>query len=282
MTSAAVSTAGILAGNGSAIVHALVYHRPVPQVAPASFADLLDSEQADDGSIQDWQLSLRKLLAHRDDHVHDVWSSFSTWRRTYVAERVVGDVATVRSFLAWADKVTDVTALHALNLPKVSIEAKLAPKVAWQAHEAEKVCRQRGENGLGVTVPQHAGLVRGFVVGDDAVLLLSDRGATISAVRDGLLVVDPALDSPPSMLVHGWVVDGHGVTAISDEGPVQLGNSRAGRLLAQVAPGVAQASVSPAPLSSVFNGLFVALRESATTAASDHVPLHFRTGPAAL
>ena len=102
----------------------------------------LNQLRADDGSVQDWQLSLRKLLAHREDHVHDVWSSFATWRRTYVAERVVADVATVRSFLAWADKVADVTALHALNLPKVSIEAKIAPKVAWQVHE-EKVCRLR-------------------------------------------------------------------------------------------------------------------------------------------
>ena len=279
MTSAAVSSAGILAGNGSAIVHALVYHHPVPQSAPDAFADLLDSERAPDGSVQDWQLSLRKLLAHRDDHVHDVWSSFATWRRTYVAERVVADVATVRSFLSWADKVTDVTACHALNLPKVSIEARLAPKLAWQVHEAQRVCRERGDVGLGISVPQRTGLVRGFVVGDEPVLLLSDHGASVSAVRDGLELVD-AETSRPSMLVHGWVVDGHGVTAISDEGPVQLENSRAGRLLAHVAPGVAQASASAAPLASVFSGLFHGLRESATLAAADHVPLHIRTGPA--
>lgn len=284
-----VPSAGVLARGGSAIVHALVYHHPTPQHAPASFENLIDAIPADDasgaggggGGIRDWQLSLRKLLAHRGDHVHDVWTAFETWRRTYVAERLVGDVATVRAFLAWGDKVTDVTALHPLNLGTARIDAKVAPRVAWQVLQAETTCVQGGYVGLGVSAPQRAGVVRGFVTGDEPLLLLADGDASVSAVRSGLEVVDPTLTSlPGGLLVHGWVVGADGVTAISDEGPVELGTSVGGRLLAQVAPGVAQASVGPVSLGAVFAPLFLALRESAQLAASDHVPLYIRTGPA--
>ena len=211
--------------------------------------------------------------------MHDVWSSFTAWRRTYVSERVVGDVAAVSAFLHWADRVIDVSALHALNLPRTKIESRAAATVAWQAHNARDICRQRGEVGVAVSVPQRQGIVRGFVV-DEPVLLLSDRGTEIWAVADGLEVVDPTLeDGPTKMLVHGWLVDGAGVTALTDEGPIGLGNSRGGRLLCQVAPGVVHAAVGPAPLASIFNGLFDAVEATANQASADHLPLYVRIGP---
>lgn len=274
---AASPSAGVLAHNGAAMVHALVYHHDTPQEAPAAFAELVDPVRAEGAGIQDWHLSLRKLLAHRGDDIHDIWTTFATWRRTFVADRLVGDLATVHAFLDWADRVTDVTALHALNLGSARIEAKVAPTVAWQVLQAETICRARGCTGLGVSVPQRAGLVRGFVTGDEPLLLLADRDASVAAVASGIELSDPSL--PARLLVHGWLVGSDGVTAITDEGPVELGNSIGGRLLAQVAPGVAHASVGPAPLTAVFSGLFLALRESAQLAASDHVPLFIRTGP---
>jgi hypothetical protein len=270
---------GLLAGNGTAMVHALVFHHPTPQQTPPGFAELANPVPGADGRIQDWQLSMRKLLANRGEHVHDVWSSFAMWRHTFVADRVLGDVATVTSFLRWADGVCDVSTLHPLNLGSACIPAKAAARVAWQAHESEVACRQRGEAGLGVTVPQRAGLVRGFVLQDKPVLVLGDGEAAVSAVATGLEVANlRAGSAPATLLVQGWVVDAGGVTAISAEGPVPMGGTTGGRLLARVVPGVANASVGPATLSAIFSGLLVGLRECAQLAASDLVPLWIRTG----
>lgn len=281
MTAVAPSpSAGLLAGEGSAMVHALVYHHAVPQQPPAALADLLQPVRTDDGQVQDWQLSMGTLLAHRERPVHDVWSSFAAWRRTYVTERVVGDLATVHSFLAWADHRTDVSALHVLNLRNARVEPGTTPTVAYQVAEAEAACRAGGDLGLGVSVPQRPGLVRGFCVGDEPVLLLADRGAEVSATRTGLDLVDPDLaGSRRHLLVHGWVVASDGVTAVTDDGPVELGTARGGRLLAQIAPGCEHAAVGPVPLLSVFGPLLLALREAATTASADLLPLYVRTGP---
>lgn len=268
---------GVLAGDGAAMVHALVFHHPVPQEAPAAFADLVDAIPARDGTVADWRLGVGKLLARRGEHVHDSWSSFSAWRRTYVAERVLADRAGVRAFLGWADKVGDASLLHALNLDNTRIEPKVVPRLAWQAAELAAACRRRAEHGLGISVPQRPGLVRGFVVGPEPLLVLADRGATVSATADGLTLADPTLDTSP-LLVHGWSVDARGVTAVTDEGPRELGTARGGRLLALVAPGVAHASAGPVPLTSVFSAIFVGLREAAELAAADHAPLWIRAG----
>jgi hypothetical protein len=270
---------GLLAGNGTAMVHALVYHHPTPDAPPAALAELVDPLDGVDGQPDDWQLSMRKLLAHRDEHVHDVWSTFSAWRRTFVADRVLGDVATVRSFITWAETVGDVQSLHPLNLPAARVEWKNAPRMAWQTQQIATAARARGDLGLAITNPQRSGIVRGFVVGDEPVLLLEDRGASVSAVPDGLEIVDPKASTlPRTLLVHGWVLDTDGLTAITDEGPVSMASSAGGRLLALVAPGVTNASVGPAQLCSIFSSLMTSMQDIAQLAASDHVPVWIRTG----
>lgn len=268
---------GILAGNGTAMVHALVFHHPTPAEPPPQLASLVEPVPGADPAARDWQLSMNKLLAHRDEHVHDVWSAFTTWRRGYVADRVIGDVATVHAFLRWADGVRDVSTLHPLNLLNACIAAKNAARVAFEVHEVEAACRERGELGLGISSPQRSGLVRGFVVGAEPLLVLADEHASVQAVRDGLRV-SAAGGEQAAPLVHGWIVEADGVSAITDEGPLPLGGSAAGRLLVQIAPGVANASVGPVLLSSVFSGLMLSLRESAELASIDRIPLWIRTG----
>jgi hypothetical protein len=266
---------GILAGDGTAMVHALVYHHPTPDSPPPALADIVDPVEGTGGQPGDWQLSMRKLLAHRDEHVHDVWSTFANWRATFVADRVLGDVATVHAFVSWAATVGEVGTLHALNLASSRVDWKNTPRVAFETHQIELASRKRGDQGLGITVPQRSGIVRGFVVGDEPLLLLGDGSASMCAVRDGLEIVDP---KGPSLLVHGWVLDADGLTAISDEGPVNLAMTAGGRLLALLAPGIANASVGPALLCSIFANLMIGLQESANLAASDHIPLWIRTG----
>jgi hypothetical protein len=275
---AVVPETGLLSGGGATNVHGLVYHHPTPQSAPDSLATVVDPIPGDDGRVLDWRLSHGKLLAHRRDDEHDMWSAFAAWRSTYVFDRLLGDVALVKSFLLWADHVTDVTALHALNLPHARIDSKVAPRLVWQLNEAQTALRTRGEMGLGISVPERKGLVRGFVLTQEPLLLLADRGTEVRAVRSGLELIDPSTPSlPPRLLVHGWVVaEAGGVTAITDGGPVQLGNSRGGRLLASVAPGIARASVGATTLTSVFSGFCVALREVAQLAATDRQRLWIR------
>jgi hypothetical protein len=268
-----VPSAGVLSGDGAAIVHALVYHHPTPNTPPDSLAELVDPIRGSDGGVHDWRLSPEKLLAHRDDHVNDMWSRFTAWRRTYVVERALGDLALVRSFLKWAEQVTDVGACLPLTMPRAQIEPKVTGRLLWVVHQAEVACNAASETGVGITAPDRKGLVRGFVVGDQRQLLLADDGAEVYAVRSGLEINDPK-----PLLVHGWVVEADGVTVISDEGPVTLGTARGGRLLAQVAPGVAQASVGSVPLTDVFAPLWEALCELAKRAKSDRVPLWIHRG----
>lgn len=266
---------GILSGEGTAMVHALVFHHASPEQPPPALAELVEPVPGTTEENRDWQLSMRELLAHRDRHVHDVWSAFTTWRRGYVADRVLGDVATVHAFLHWADTVRDVTTLHPMNLLNARIPFKSAARVAFEVHEVEKEARHRGDTGLGISAPQRSGLVRGFALDKEPLLVLADEQAAVHAVPEGLRISSP---DGGSLLVHGWLVEADGVSAFSDEGTVPLGGSAAGRLLVQIAPGVANASVGPAPLLSVFSGLMLGLRESAELASIDRIPLWIRTG----
>jgi hypothetical protein len=123
--------------------------------------------------------------------------------------------------------------------------------------------------------PKRTGVVRGFVVSDGPVLVLADAHASVSATASGFDVRD---DGGVALLAHGWVVEPDGVTVITDDGQVPLGNSLGGRLLAQVAPGVSQASAAPVPLTSVFSGLLVHLPEMALLAARGRTSLLICTG----
>jgi hypothetical protein len=64
-----------------------------------------------------------------------------------------------------------------------------------------------------------------------------------------------------------------GVTALTDEGEVDLWNSRAGKLLVKVAPGLSDAVVRQVPLTTVFAGMFVTLADMALLAALGNTQL---------
>lgn len=272
---ATIPTAGVLAAGGSTMVHALVHHQPAPPAPPPVLADVVDPVHDADGRVRDWRMNLPKLLGQRAESVHDIRHEFVKWRSGFVTESLLGDVATVRAFLQWADHVTDISALRVLGLGAARIDQKTAPRVAWQAHEAAGACRARAESGLGVMSPKRTGVVRGFVVSDGPVLALADARASVTATAAGFELREG--DAEP-LLVHGWVVEPDGVTVITDDGPVSLGNSLGGRLLAQVAPGVSQASAAPVPLTSIFSGLLVHLPEMALLAARDRTSLVISTG----
>jgi hypothetical protein len=256
------------------MVHALVHHQPAPHSPPPGLVGVVDPVPDPDGGIRDWRMSLPKLLGQRAESVHDIRHEFVKWRSGFVSESLLGDVATVRAFLSWAEHLTDISALKVLGLGHVRIDQKTAPRVAWQAHEAAAACRTRKELGIGVMSPKRTGVVRGFAVGVGPVLVLGAGSASVTATAAGFEVHDGGTE----LLAHGWVVEPDGVTVIGDDGQVGLGNSLGGRLLAQVAPGVSQASAAPVPLSSIFSGLLVHLPEMALLAARDHTSLVISTG----
>lgn len=272
---AATPMTGILASGGSTMVHALVYHQQTPQVPPESLVGVVDPIRNDDGSVRDWRLSVPRLLGQRVEPVYDIKDEFVKWRTGFVTERLLGDVATVRAFLQWAEHLTDITALRVICLPHARIDQKRAPRVAWQAHEAAAACRARAEKGLGVTSPTRTGVVRGFVVGPTPLLVLGQENASVFAVPAGFELHD---NDAPVLLVHGWLVRTDGITVITDNREVALGNSLGGRLLAQVAPGVSQASAVPVPLTSIFSGLLVHLPELALLAARNGTSLLISAG----
>jgi signal transduction histidine kinase len=157
------------------------------------------------------------------------------WRSSYVTERLIGDVATVRAFIDWADRHCDVSALHGLRLAEAHFSPHTVMRVARQASEAADLCRRLGENGLGLLGGERLGLVRGFVTSLGPVNVLTDRHASVIAGADGLTVYD---NIAGKFNVTGWREDERGVVATSPEGEVTLGHGHAARLLQKMAPGL--------------------------------------------
>lgn len=274
----AMQMTGILAGDGTAMVHAQVFRRPTPQQPPSEFADavepVLDTDPRAGGVVRDWQLSMGRLLGRDDGAVHDIWSQFTAWRRQYVAERVLGDLATVRSFIAWADGVRDAHRIHPMLLPSAEITTRDAAVIEGAMRDLRDRARRSGEHGLGISMPQRAGLVRGFLLAEDRSLLLAHGRTEVWATADGLLVMDGS--NGPGLLVHGWELGPQELTAFTADGAVRLGGTDAARLLVLVAPGVAQASVGRASVSSIFAMIIDGMREMAGLAAGEFLPLHLR------
>jgi hypothetical protein len=259
-------TAGVLAGGGSAMVRALVYFHAVPENVPEALADVAEPVHDADGTLRDWRLHLPSLLGGEGTtELHALRRLYLEWRSGYVSDGLLGDVATVRAFVRWGDRLLDISALHVLNLPECRIDAKAATRVAFQAREAAKIARNSREQCLGITSPQRTGIVRGFVLHDTPLVVLETDRARICATRDGLKLYEMRHGEPEGqeLTVRGWVVGTDSVTVYTDSGEVELGTSIRGRLLAHTAPGVYQASVGMLPLTTLFSGLFVSLPEMA-------------------
>ena len=253
---------GILDNGGTATTRLFVFTGRVPQEAPKQWADVLEAERHADGSVADWHLvgavdpSTRQQL--RD------------WRAKFVTERLIGDVATIRGFLAWADKHCDVAALHGLRLAEAHFSPHTVMRVGRQAAEAASTCQQRADVGLGLFGGQRNGLIRGFATCDGPVTVLADKRARVVATADALEVTDPVAGA---VQVSGWRTDEDGTVVTTPDGELSLGTGPAAQLLAKAAPGYDEVRVGPVPLSRVFAELFGYLPEMAREAANSHTEL---------
>jgi hypothetical protein len=253
---------GVLADGGTALVRLFVFTRPVPQQAPPQLASLLEAERRHDGSVVDWHFRSEASLADIE--------RLRVWRSSYVTERLIGDVATVRAFIDWADRHCDVSALHGLRLAEAHFSPHTVMRVARQASEAADLCRRLGENGLGLLGGERLGLVRGFVISGGPVNVLTDRHASVTASGDGLTVHD---NIAGKFNVTGWREDERGVVATTPKGEVTLRNGHAARLLQKMAPGYESVTVHPVPLTRIFAELIGFLPEMAREAANSHTEL---------
>jgi len=262
LVSTTESSPGVLADGGTAVVRLFVFTGPVPQQAPPQFASLLEPERRNDGTVVDWHFSADATSADRE--------RLRAWRSGYVTERLIGDVATVRAFVDWADRHCDVSALHGLRLAEAHFSPHSVMRVARQATEAADLCRRLGENGLGLLGGERLGLIRGFVTSGGPVNVLTDRHASVTASVDGLTVDDQVFGK---LNVTGWREDERGVVATTSEGEVVLGTGYAARLLQKMAPGYESVSVHPVPLTRIFAELIGFLPEMAREAAYSHTEL---------
>src|SRR2546430_13257470 len=93
---ATLPTQGVLAGGGSTMMHALVYHQPAPHSPPPGLADVVDPVPDPDGGIRDWRMSLPKLLGQRAESVHNIRHEFVKWRSPRLSPSPIGDSAPER------------------------------------------------------------------------------------------------------------------------------------------------------------------------------------------
>jgi hypothetical protein len=262
LVSTTETSPGVLADGGTALVRLFVFTRPVPQQAPPQLASLLEPERRRDGTVVDWHFSADATPADRE--------RLRAWRSSYVTERLIGDVATVRAFIDWADRHCDVSALHGLRLAEAHFSPHSVMRVARQASEAADLCRRLGENGLGLLGGERLGLIRGFVTSLGPVNVLTDRHASVIAGVDSLTVYD---NIAGKFNVSGWREDERGLVATTPDGEVALGNGHAAHLLQKMAPGYESVTVHPVPLTRIFAELIGFLPEMAQEAANSHTEL---------
>jgi len=284
----------VLAGDGPMLIHATVAHDEVPQTAPANLESAVIAIRDADSTVKDWRLTGSQPEAVRREFDH--------WHASFVTEAVVGDVAAVRGLRTWARGRINLSELGALQLPHARISPRHARKLAWQLQVAADECRadhprdaETAAGGLGIAATGeagHNGLIRGFVARDELTLLLTDGQSWVASRSDGLVLSDPELIGKPGftatdamVLVHGWRVEqDRTVTVLGHEGAeLNVGSGSAARLLKALAPGVDAVVVRPAPLTTVFAGLFVTLADLALLAAAGNRPLLvYRAGVPAL
>lgn len=247
---------GLLAHGGTAMVKLYVFHRPSPQEPPSQWAELLEPERRKNGMIVDWHPRSSLDAGQRDQ--------LRQWRSGYVTERLIGDVATVRGFLDWADRHCEVSALHPLRLSEAHFPVHSVMRIAQQAQDAAEVCRRRGDVGLGLMAADHDGLVRGFANCDGPVTVLADRGTRIVAAGDAVQLSDPVVGTAT---VTGWHRADGGLTASTPAGELPLGVGRAAALLSRLAPGSDAVRVQQVALPRIFAELLVHLPDMAREAA---------------
>jgi len=257
----------MLAGDGPTLIHASVSHSATPQTPPSNLAEQVVPVRNAAGEVADWRLT---------DDQPALKSEFARWHDGFVTESVIGDVATVRALRSWGRGRVELSELGILQLPHARVSPRHARKMAWQLHIAAEKCAG-DHNGLGVSASEHSGLARGFLCQVGPVILLTDKNAWVAASSAGLLVhADEEPDT--TFLVHGWSVSNGNVTATTDDGEVDLWNSRAAKLLTRVAPGLSTAVVRQVPLTTVFAGMFVTLADMALMAALENTALRIDRG----
>jgi hypothetical protein len=254
----------MLAGDGPTLIHAAVAHDPAPQAAPASLEGMVVPVRDPNGVVRDWRLASEEQSRVREE--------FARWHEGFVTEAVVGDVSTVRCLRGWGRGRVNLSELGVLQLPHARISPRHARKLAWQLHVAAEECAKDQAYGVGVSAADRSGLVRGFVSQQGPLMLLAEGAAWIAASPNGLVVhTDAAPDQ--TLLVRGWLVRDGKVTALTDDGEIELGTSVAGKLLIKVAPGLSDAVVRQVPLTTVFAGMFVTLADMALLAALGNTQL---------
>lgn len=313
-------TGGVLSGGGAAAVIARTYLAPVPQIVPHELNEALEPVRDEDDILQDWRLDRSRIIARgvSAGELTRLSRVVADFRGTYVLERPLGDVATVRAFVAWAQTRTDISALRGLLAPPVRVDPATATRAARQVQAAAVAARSSDETAVIVTVPGRDAPVRGFIPGTSGVIVAATRGAHLTATRDGLTLTetglahaqrpmltlsagtsggpDPSTDRAGGTggtgtyhtepvrqwQVRGWGMTANGImlrrTARPNE-PVALGDSAGARLLLRVAPGAPSADVYPAPVTSVFAQLLLNLPEVALAAARQARPLLVTTNP---
>ncbi len=270
-------TAGFLAGDGLCMVHLCINSTPCPEEVPDDLAEHVEAVRDEKGKIRDWRFHATPFQPGQP--ATNELTRFRRWRAAYITDRVMADRATVTLGLAWAARHLDISALQVLRLPKAHWELGSAIRAEEQARRASSLCRTTREHALGIVAQadathDHARILRGFVAEDQPLLLLVTPKASVLATGDALLLSEGG----PTYTVHGWHLEGDSITARTDEGPVELGDSPGAHLLEHLAPGVGDVIVNHVPVASVFGLMFMTLAEMAHEATTKHAPLRAHIG----
>lgn len=260
---------GTHAGLGGCTVWARVYTAPAPFTPPAHLRERVREVLDLSGARRDWL-----PVSERDSATT---AALRQWRSTYVLERAVGDLATVRSFLSWARRRSDVSALLEAGAgTPFPLESARATRALAQLQVAAALARMDQAPAFGLVRDEGSGLARSFVHdGADEVVLAGD-GVALSLTTDGLVLAREegagtglhVAGSGSRTEVLEWRQLGDGLHVRDGQGWRLLPDEQGAALLVALLPGAGHVRVVKAPVTSAYASLLTRLPEVLTHAAS--------------
>jgi hypothetical protein len=276
------ATAGLLAETGTAMIW-LMLHDHVPDVPPEPLRQFANPVHDRDGELIDWRFRPPQL-ADPPDVQRDMaaFEAFRHWRAQWTTERAIADAATVKVFLAWADRHAHVTALHLLSLHHAHIDADAVPRVCWQIAQLRNYLERAGD-GLGILDADRGTVIRGFPPIDDQPLtLLANLDAQLQLVESQLTLATRRHGTgsvePFRIAVKGWQVGDDDVRVITPDGEINIRNAPVAALLTQLSAGHPAIRLAPVPLKTLFAPMLASLTDITRLANTGRAKLYVRRG----
>lgn len=265
-------------------VEVVVRLAPPPSQAPEQLRDFVGPVLGAHGDLIDWVLQRREVLVDASGRGRSAAVAYLAWRSTFVWARTLGHNTQLERF---RDFVTTSGAewgpfnlLSRLEFPGSVVAPENARRLEHEIEQARLFLVASSRSGFGIYSPGQVGHLCTGTTFDaaghpEASLIMTRDDRSAKWVPGQGLVVESRGTGAEGSGGAGETVVAFGFDAPSAsfrieraDGTSRLADQATARLLAQIAPGAAQARVHEIPLSTVWAEVIVGLKEGSALAAA--------------